>query len=52
MDNDVLRVKRLGNHHNIEVRDTVEVAMLLQLGVFLNNDDTIVEDPLVNSLLD
>lgn len=44
-------VKRLGDHHNVEVRDSVEVAMLLNLGVLLDNDDAVFKDSLIDGLL-
>lgn len=45
-------MKRLGDHHHVEVGDTVEVTVLLDLGVLLDNDDAVLEDSLVHSLLD
>ncbi len=36
----------------MEIGDSVEVAVLLQLGVLLNDNDAVLEDSLVHSLLD
>ena len=36
----------------MEVGDSVKVAMLLQLGVLLDDNYSILEDSLINSLLD
>jgi hypothetical protein len=45
------RVEGLGDHHDVKVGDSVEITVLLDFGVLLDDDDAILEDSLVNSLL-
>lgn len=45
------RVQRLGEHHDVKVGDAVEVTVLLDLGVLFDNNDSVLEDSFVDSLL-